>query len=202
MRIGLFGGSFDPIHNGHILPVLEARRALALDRVLFLPTAAPPHKPGRVLAPAWSRFAMVELALLEVDGCFASPYEVTPGVATYTVDSVEHFRKQEPGAELFLILGADSLASFHLWRRWREILEAAELVVLRRPGWILDLDPDEASVELLRAIDEGRVHFVEHHPVAVSSTELRRSLAAGEELPAAAIPGLVLQYIHKYALYR
>ena len=202
MRIGLFGGSFDPIHNGHLLPVVEARQSMGLDRVMFLPTAAPPHKPGRQMASPWARFVMVELALLDVEGCFASSYEVTPEVPAFTVDTVEHFRKLEPQAEHFLILGADSLVSFHRWRRWRDILELVEILVLRRPGWTLGALPEDTPEELLRSIHGDRVHFIDHQPLAVSSSELRQRLAAGTPLLDGKVPDLVLQYIHKYALYR
>ena len=79
MKLGLFGGSFDPIHRGHIEPVQAARKALGLERVIYLPTAVPPHKPGRILAPAHARYAMVEMALLEEEGLYASTFELTLG---------------------------------------------------------------------------------------------------------------------------
>src|SRR5947208_4241718 len=102
MKVGLFGGSFDPIHRGHIEPVRKARRALGLDRVIYLPTARPPHKPGGALAPAPARYAMVELALLFEDGLCASAYELTADRPAYTIETLEHFRAELPDAELFL----------------------------------------------------------------------------------------------------
>ena len=100
MKIGLFGGSFDPIHRGHVEPVREARRRLGLERVIYLPTATPPHKPRRALAPALARFAMVELALLGEEGLYVSAHELTPERPAYTVETLEHFRRQMPEAEL------------------------------------------------------------------------------------------------------
>ena len=105
MKTGLFGGTFDPIHFGHILPVKEARLELGLDRVIYLPTAIPPHKPDGQTAPPHSRWTMVELALLSEPGLVADPYELTPGREAFTVDSVEHFQAEMPDDELFLIIG-------------------------------------------------------------------------------------------------
>lgn len=201
MKIGLFGGSFDPIHNGHILPVREARKDFGLDRVIYLPTAQPPHKPGRRLAPAWSRFAMAELALLHEEGLEVSPHELTPDKPAFTVDTVQHFRRLWPEAELNLLIGGDSFRDFHLWWRWREIVEAARLIVLVRPGSELEGLP----AELAALLDRGRAVVAAHRPVAVSSTELRQLFARGGALEAPhpdSVPELVIDYVRKYDLYR
>jgi cytidyltransferase-like protein len=120
-RVGLFGGSFDPIHQGHIAPVQMARQALAIERVLYLPTAHPPHKPEHVMAPPLARYAMVELALLGQSGLYASSFELTHERPAYTIDTVAHFRRELPGCRLFLLIGSDSsingCAGVRLWRR-------------------------------------------------------------------------------------
>lgn len=201
MRVGLFGGSFDPIHQGHIEPVLEAQRRLGLDRVVFLPTATPPHKPGRSFAPALARFAMVELALLDHADLLVSAHELTLDRPAYTVETLAHFAAAEPDAELHLLIGADSFLEISSWVRWREIVDAARLVVLTRPGFRLDgLEPGLAP-ELAVAIDAGRVHFIENAPIAVSSTEVRRRFAAGEPIPDGWLPPRVVRYLRKYRLY-
>lgn len=200
MKIGLFGGSFDPIHRGHIEPVREARRLLGLDRVIYLPTATPPHKPRRALAPAHARYAMVELALLDEEGLYVSAHELTPDRPAYTVDTLEHFRREMPDSELHLLIGGDSFADLHHWVRWPEIAAAARLVVLARPGWDLDsisLDPGVAA--LART---GRVLVLRQAAVDVSSTRLREQLAAGLPLSPGDIPDLVVRYVQKYGLYR
>jgi nicotinate-nucleotide adenylyltransferase len=200
VKIGLFGGSFDPIHRGHIEPVRAARRALGLDRVIYLPTGKPPHKPGRALAPAQARYAMVELALLFEEGLYVSAHELTVDRPAFTIETLEHFRGEMPDSELFLLVGGDSLADLHHWKRWREIPQAARLVVLARPGWdpaAAPLDPEVA--ELART---DRVLLLRQPPVDVSSTRLRELLAAGLPLPEGAIPDLVVRYLQKYALYR
>jgi nicotinate-nucleotide adenylyltransferase len=198
VRTGLYGGSFDPIHAGHVAPAQAARRALGLDRVLFLPTARPPHKAARGLAPASARFAMVELALLYEEGLFVSAHELREDRPSYTVETLEHFHRTLPEDELFLLLGSDSLAALASWRRWRELPELAELVVLHRPGW----ERSQLAPEIAALLGSGRVHFVDNPPIEVSATELRRCLACGESLPADTVPQLVLDYVHKYGLYR
>lgn len=194
MRVGLFGGSFDPVHRGHLAPVRRARRELDLDRVVYLPTADPPHKSER-RAPAANRFAMVELALLDEDGLVASPFELTPGETAYTIDTIEHFQRQT-GADLVLLIGTDSWHRITEWRRWRDIVERVEIGVLARPG---EADgASEPAAELARAVEAGRVHFLSNPQVDVSSTDLRRLLARGEVPPAGAVPELVLKYLAKY----
>lgn len=200
MRLGLFGGSFDPIHRGHIEPVQAARKALGLERVIYLPTAVPPHKPGRILAPAHARYAMVEMALLEEEGLYASTFELTLERPAYTIETLEHFRGALPGVGLHLLIGGDSYADLDRWVRWREIVDAARLVVLTRPGWTLEeasLSPDLA--DLARS---GRVVFLDQPPVDVSSTRLREMFARAEQLPTGTVPPSVVRYVQKYDLYR
>ncbi|HVT18057.1 MAG TPA: nicotinate (nicotinamide) nucleotide adenylyltransferase [Thermoanaerobaculia bacterium] len=201
MRVGLFGGSFDPIHRGHLEPVQEARRDLGLDRVIYLPTALPPHKPRRRHASPWARYAMVELALLAEEGLFASAFELTLDRPAYTIDTVEHFRRELPEAELHLLVGGDSFADLPQWFRWRDIVAAVHLAVLARPGW--DLEGEAAlPAELAELVRGGRVKLLCQPPVAVSSTLLRELLARGEPPPAGWLPDLVLDFIRKYDLYR
>jgi nicotinate-nucleotide adenylyltransferase len=202
LRLGLFGGSFDPIHSGHLLPVREARQRLGLDRVVYLPTARPPHKPGRDFAPAHARYAMVELALLHEVGFEASPLELSHDRPSYTVETLERFRQERPEAELSLLIGGDSFADLPQWRRWEEIPALARVVVLARPGWKFATPLAEAPAPLRRAAEEGRVVLLDTSPVPVSSTELRARLARGETPPEGWVPELVLEYIRKYDLYR
>lgn len=200
MKLGLFGGSFDPIHRGHLDPVREAKRALGLDRVLYLLTARPPHKPGRALTPAYARYAMVEMALLSEDGLYASTHELTPDRPAYTVETLEHFRQTMPEADLHLLIGGDSYADLHLWLRWRDIPRLARLVVLARPGW--ELEEGSLQEELADLARSDRVIFLHQPPVDVSSTRLRELFARGEQPPAGWVPQLVVRYVQKYDLYR
>jgi nicotinate-nucleotide adenylyltransferase len=195
-RVGLFGGSFDPIHRGHVDPVVEARRVLGLERVIYLPTAEPPHKEGRRFAPALQRYCMVELALLAHEDLVVSTHELTVGRKAYNVDTVAHFAAELPDSELYLFVGADSYLELDQWRRCEELLAMVTLVVLARPGF-------ERALELQPALARGRrVVLFESEQVDVSSTALRELLRAGERPGPELMSDAVVDYCCKYALYR
>jgi nicotinate-nucleotide adenylyltransferase len=202
MKIGLFGGSFDPIHWGHIRPVLEAVDQVGLDRVLYLPTGRPPHKPDRRLAPALARYAMTELALLEHDRLWVSSHELSEAAPTYTVDTVRHFAAAYPDDDLHLLIGADSFAELRTWVRFREILDLACLVVLSRPGVEMDTAASSAMLSGEPGSIVPRVRLVANTPVEISSTEVRRLLARGERPPPGWVPEPVIDFALKYRLYR
>jgi len=209
VKLGLFGGSFDPIHQGHVLAARGALETVGLDRVLFLPTSDPPHKLPRQASP-WARYVMVELALLRQEGLYASPHELTPGTTAYTVETLEHFRRQEPEAELHLLLGTDALAHLDTWKRWRELVTLARLVVLTRPGWELERIRRELRPELAEVLEPQAdglrggqaAPLLVERMVDISSTEIRRQLARGEAPRAELLSPLVLDYISKYGWYR
>jgi nicotinate-nucleotide adenylyltransferase len=201
VRVGLFGGSFDPIHLGHVAAARTARRELALDRVLFLPTAHPPHKPGRRFAPALARYAMVELALLDEPELRVSTVELTDA-PVYTIESFERFRAEAPSDEHVLLIGADSLAELDTWRRWEELLAKAEIGVFSRPAPGRTTTPLALRPELARAIGDARIRWVGSTAHPASASEIRRRLAAGESLPEGWLDARVLAFLTKYALYR
>lgn len=201
MKLGLYGGSFDPVHRGHIDPIVEACRRLRLDRVIYLPTANPPHKPDRLMAPAHRRFTMVELAALEHPELMVSAHELTPGVRAFSIDSVEHFAREYPQAHLHLVVGADSYRHLDTWHRWRELVALCDPVVLVRPGWDFDQVLDRLHPELKELVEAGRATVLENPPVDVSSTRLREMLSAGEDVPEEMMPPLVVEYVRKYNLY-
>lgn len=202
MRIGLFGGSFDPVHAGHVAVARAARRALRLDRVLFLPTARPPHKPERDFAPALARYAMVELALLDDAELWASPLELDASRPAYTVETIERLRRDGPGHDHVLLLGADSLAALDSWRRWRELAATVELGVLARPGFARRELEAGLSHELATALRDARLTWVEGVEHPASASEIRRRLAAGVPPPDGWLDARVLSFVAKYRLYR
>ena len=155
LRVGLLGGSFVPVHSGHVACAQVARRSLRLDRVLFLPTAQPPHKPEREFAPPLHRYVMVELALLGEEGLYASPVEWTPGRTAYTVETVERLSGEHPGWTFVLLIGADSFGDLPTWRRWRDLVAQVEIAVAVRPGWDLSGLRQAAPDELRAAVDAG-----------------------------------------------
>jgi nicotinate-nucleotide adenylyltransferase len=200
MRIGVYGGSFDPVHFGHLVPVEEARRNLALDEIFFVPAFQPPHKPSGSSAPSHHRFAMLALALEAYRAFRLSDFEVARGGTTYTVETLRHLRAARADAEFFLVLGSDSLARITSWRSWQELLDEFKVVVVEREGF----PPGALARELPQAIS-GRfgetVFFAGNAPVTISSTWLRRAIPAGEDL-SGSLPASVAAYLRKHELYR
>jgi nicotinate-nucleotide adenylyltransferase len=205
VRVGLFGGSFDPIHAGHVEAARRALATLELDRVLFLPTSRPPHKPDRRFAPDLARYAMVELALLDDDALVVGDLELTAGRPAYAIETVERYRAEHPADEPVLLVGADSLAAFDTWRRWRELLEGVSIGVFARPGFEWNsLSPrvaHELNEAVSAAVAAGRLRWLPTaHPAAAS--EIRRLLGESRSLPEGWLDRRVLRFITKYALYR
>lgn len=194
MKLGIFGGSFDPFHFGHLRPVLEAVAQLGLDRVYFVPTGRPPHKPERELAPPLSRYAMTELGLLDHERLWVSTFELSQDAPSYTVDTLLHFRQETPEARIYLLVGGDSFAELRSWYRWERILEVATLAVMARSGW-----ERERTGSLM---EKGRVCFVDNAPLDISSTEIRRRLSEGRRPPGEWMPAAVVDFVAKYRLYR
>lgn len=191
-RIGVFGGSFDPVHRGHLYVALLAREAAGLDRVVFVPAARPPHKAGAALAPAADRLAMLRAALDAEPESGVSEVELAPGGPRYTVDTLAALRTVYPGAALAFILGMDSLRDLPGWREPGRILAEAELIAVDRPGMAVPEIPSPW---------EGRVRLVTGNPFAVSSTDVRRRAAAGLSLRHLVTAG-VEAYILDHGLYR
>lgn len=201
MRIGLFGGSFDPVHRGHVEGARAARETLELDRVLFLLTAHPPHKPDRRFAPAAERFAMVRLALSDEPGLEVSDLEMADH-PVFTCETLDRFRKERPDDEPVLLIGSDSLADFESWRDWRTILATTEIGVLARPGSRRAALEAAASPALAEALAGAKIGWVESVAHPASSSEIRRRLAAGEPVPDGWLDPRVLGFARSHALYR
>ena len=135
MRIGVYGGSFDPVHFGHLVPVEEARRNLSLDEILYVPAFQPPHKPSGPSAPSHHRFAMLALAFEAYPAFRLSDFEVARGGTTYTIETLRHLRAARAEAEFLLVLGSDSLAGITAWRSWQELLDEFHVAVVEREGF-------------------------------------------------------------------
>ena len=145
---------------------------------------------------------MVELALLREEGLRVSPIELTPEQPCYTIETLRHFRRHEPDAELYLLVGSDGFAELNTWREWTDIVRLSQLAVLTRPGRLLADIREHLPTEVAELTRSGRVHFVRNEAVDVSATKIRKQLAERGELPAGAVPELVLEYIQKYSLYQ
>ena len=196
-RTAVFGGSFNPIHYGHLLLADEVTEALSLDRVLFIPAAAPPHKPKAQLAPAQDRYAMVELAVAGHSKFVVSDLELRRSGPSYTVDTLEALRLQR--AELFLIMGSETFLDLLTWREPRRIAELARLVVVPRVGSAFDHD-SAAAQKVVREIGQEPL-IVRATSLPISASDLRRRARDGRSL-AYRVPEAVGAYIQAKRLYR
>ncbi len=188
MRIGLFGGTFDPPHTGHLLAGMAAVEALALDALVLIPAARQPLKQGVEQTPAQHRLAMVQALAAGVPGWSVDDREVRAGGLSFTVDSVRAWREAHPGAALFLLLGADAAALLPRWREPETIAEWAEVVVLRRGE-----EPLPSVPIPVRALSTRRVD--------ISATEVRARVRAGKPIRGF-VPEAVGAYIAAHGLYR
>ncbi len=207
--IGILGGTFDPIHYGHLRPAREACGRLGLEAVHFVPALCPPHRPPPI-APAADRLAMVERAVADEPGFVADDREIRRGGLSYTVPTLESLRAEfGPTRPLVLLLGADAFGGIETWREWQRLPELAHLVIVNRPGSPLPeahrLAPWARarlahSAAALRAAPAGLVYFQPVTPVDISATRLRERLARGEPVDDW-LPPAVLAYIRRHGLY-
>ena len=189
MRIALFGGTFDPIHNAHLTVAREAAHAFALDKVLLIPAAHPPHKPNGNLTSYEDRYRMVELAcqgggdpVLE-----ASRLEDHEG-KSYSIDTIERAKKTlGPAVQLFFLIGADAFHEIETWHRWRDVIAAVDFIVVTRPGHEYRTPPG------------ARVHRLDTLALSISSSDIRQRLVEGKLPPD--VPPPVWVYIREHKLY-
>ncbi len=201
MRVGIFGGSFDPVHFGHLLLAESAREQCPLDAVRFLPAADPPHKQGQLQASAEDRAMMLELAIAGYEPFSVCRYEIDRGGVSYTVETLTRLRAVEPDAELFFLLGADMLHDLPHWRQAARICELSVPVAVRRAGVG---EPDFgclAEIASAERIGYFRRHQVEMPAVDLASTDLRRRVAQGRSIRYRT-PRAVEEYIRSHGLYR
>jgi nicotinate-nucleotide adenylyltransferase len=198
-RIGLFGGTFDPPHFGHLVLAEWARVRLRLDRVVFVPAGTPPHKRGRRLTDAALRLALTRLAVRGNPAFTVSGFEARREGPSFTVDTLRHFHARQPGASFYLLMGADSLADFPDWHEPGEIVRLATLVVAVRPA-----APAPAirarGHSLVQARAPGRVILLDNPLVAISSSALRARARAGRSLRYL-VPDAVAAYVARHGLY-
>lgn len=196
MRIGIFGGTFDPPHLGHLALSQQAKAQLSLDRLLWVLTPVPPHKRERSITPLPHRLAMVTLAL-EGQPFELSRIEIDRPPPHYAVDTVRLLAEQYPEAELGYLMGSDSLNDLPLWHRPHDLLAALTFVgVMRRPGET----PDLPGLERLLPGLSAKVRFVEAPPIDISSTDIRRRIWLGQPFEHL-LPAAVAEYIHQNRLY-
>lgn len=190
LRIGILGGTFDPVHVGHLAAAVEVRASLGLDRMLLVVAATPWQKVGlRAITPAEHRFAVVAAAVAEIDGLEASRLELDRGGPSYTADTVAELASRHPGAELFLVVGTDVVPDLATWERVDEVRDGVTLVVVGRPG-----------VPMLLPPAPWRSCAVTIPALEVSSSDLRARVAAGRPIDALVPPSSVRE-IRRLGLY-
>lgn len=201
MRLGVFGGTFDPVHYGHLLLAEACREACRLDEVWFLPAALPPHKQRDDLTPAAQRIEMLELATGGHSAFAVSRLEVDRGGVSFTVDTLAQLNAEAPERELFFLLGADSLKDLPQWREPRRVCKLALPVIVGRPeASPLDLDA-LASLVSPERLDEIRRSLVQMPQIGLSSRDIRRRVATGLSIRYQT-PRAVEKYIETAGLYR
>ena len=197
LRIGVFGGTFDPVHVGHLIAAERATELLHLDEMLFIPAGEPWFKSDEPVTDAEHRLNMVRLAVESNPRFRACGVEVARAGPSYTVDTLEQLHSSTPdGAEFFLVLGLDALAEIHRWRRPERVFELATVVGVSRPG--AEFDPNALDTAL--PYSAGRVIMLDVPLVDVGATELRRRAAEGNSLRYL-VPDSVEEYIREHRLY-
>ena len=192
VKIGFLGGSFDPIHFGHLLAAQDAYEQHKLDRLIIVPAAQAPLKPNETQSTSSDRLAMVRAAT-EWDTRFeVSDFELSRGGVSFTIDSARHFRSLYPNDDLYWVIGGDQLPKLHLWRDIGELATLVEFIFLERPGYPVKATPDIPGL---------RLHRCDGHLLAISSTELRDRTRRGLSLDYF-IPHKAIVYIRQKGLYR
>lgn len=194
LRIGVMGGTFDPIHNGHLVAASEVAHRFDLDRVVFVPTGQPWQKAHKKVSPAEDRYLMTVIATAANPRFTVSRVDIDRGGPTYTIDTLKDLAQLYPGAELFFITGADAMHSIITWRDWEEMFDLAHFVGVTRPGYDLDR-------ETIPDLHSESVSLVEIPALAISSTACRERAGRGEPVWYL-VPDGVVQYIAKHDLYR
>ena len=206
--IGLFGGTFDPVHYGHLRAALEAKEILGIDDFRLLPAGTPPHRPSPV-APAAHRLAMLRLAVAGQPGFSVDDREIRRAGFSYMVDTLREIRRESGETALLLLIGQDAANALDSWHEWRAIFELAHLVIMRRPeslvSWSGELQQRVESRIVqqparLREKMAGYVLPLEITQLAISSTDIRDRLSSGRS-PGFLLPDRVLDYIRQNRLY-
>ena len=195
-RIGVLGGTFDPVHNGHLHVANALREALDLERILWVPAGQPPHKTGQIVSSDRDRLAMLDLALSGSAADQINTIDIERSGPSYTADTLEILTACLAPARLFFLMGEDSLRDLPTWHDPERLLRAAELAVAARPG----VDADLASIARQIPSVQSRVHLVPTKEIAISSSEIRRRVGEHQSIHGL-VPPPVEAYIRDHGLY-
>lgn len=198
MRIGLFGGTFDPFHNGHLHALTLFADAAQADFILVMPTGTPPHKEAERSVSDYDRLMMADLAVSRLGTAFADAYEIEKGGKSYTVETVEHLREQYPDCTVVLYTGSDMFLTLHQWCRASDLLSMVEVIACSRHGD--DFEALRKQAAFLTETYGTDCRVLSDDAVPVSSTEIREKLRRGEDV-SDLLPTRVLDYIRENNLY-
>jgi nicotinate-nucleotide adenylyltransferase len=196
---GILGGTFDPIHFGHLVLAEKAREACELAKVILVPASIPPHKIGQVAISAEERFEMVRLAISNHPQLEVSNAEIVRSGLSYTIDTIRQLKKEHPGEEAFLIMGFDSLLELYTWKDYRQILNETQIITAFRPGYPVLIN-EQQWPEFLR-LYRDKIKLLEAPLIDISATWLRQELVNGHSVRYL-IPETVREYIQHRGLYR
>lgn len=196
MKTGLYGGTFDPIHNGHIKVVQAAKNFLQLDQVIFIPAGDPPHKADKQITEKEHRLAMVQMVAEQVEAQ-VSCWELLKQEKSYSVETIRHFQAEYPENEIYFIIGADSFYDMPTWWHYEELMGLCNFVVVSRP----DYEKETLLSKFKGTEKPPRVFFLDDIFVDISSTEIRERVAEGKDI-SKLVPPEVAAYIEKHHLYQ
>jgi len=215
-RVAAFGGTFDPIHNGHIEVVRAVVRHFLVDQLLIIPANRPPHKDTSAIADAYHRFTMAVLASIDEHNVLVSTIELEAPDRPYTFETIERLKSGfRAGTRLFFIIGADSFEEINTWREPERLLSSTNFIIVTRPGYqvrtshlderirstVIDLRGREGKVEIEGEVDKYHIYLTDYVYMGVSSTEIRQRVRENESIEGL-VPQRVADYIRKYELYR
>jgi len=208
VRIAIIGGTFDPIHNGHLAAAESVASTFQVDEVHFVPAFSPPHKQSAEITSAFHRFAMVALATMPFERFLPSTIEVDAFEKRYSVDTLELMRRIYPGAELLFVIGTDMFQEIDKWKDYRRLFELAHIVVINRPGFplrqnLMPLQIVPANEPIAVLPERNSVFYLPFVEQPISSTDIRKSIVAhdGIGVPTLWVPPQVWSYIEKNHLY-
>jgi len=215
-RIAFFGGSFDPVHNGHLSIAQRLTSLFGLDEFVFIPAFHAPHKPDRRPTSAYDRFAMLSLATRDETRISVSKIELELPEKPYTVETLERLKIDYPNTRIFFVMGADSWMDILTWREWEKVLAMVSHIVVTRPGYeigfdhvtgeirerIVDTRNNNGTWDLGPGAGEGRIYITDAVLVDVSATELRKEIKDGVPGWHGQVPAEVAKYIEKYQIYK
>ncbi len=198
-KIAIMGGTFDPIHYGHLVTTEAVMHQFQIDKVLFIPSGQPPHKSGKKVTAAEDRYLMTLLATESNPSFFPSRIEIDREGYSYTIDTIKQLKQEDPDQEIYFITGADAFLQILTWRNPEELLRSCHFVAATRPGYLRP----EISEEIKRLTQEykAHIHFIEVPALSISSSDIRQRVREGRPIKYL-LPELVENYIYKHGLYQ